>query len=157
MVYSFRYKLYGYKWFSSATDSDMALTLARIVDGDNKVTSGTSGISMFYLETHLDPHTLNSIEITRLKNKMGTHQLPTAELLLDGTEATLISEPGNVLSDMPRQSSHDNKGDFALRSWHRLHCPHADGHQNAQCPGQCFLSAQDPSTCQVHDSKRKKF
>ena len=26
------YKLYGYKWFSSATDADMALTLARILD-----------------------------------------------------------------------------------------------------------------------------
>jgi len=26
------YKLYGYKWFSSATDADMALTLARICD-----------------------------------------------------------------------------------------------------------------------------
>lgn len=26
------YKLYGYKWFTSATDSDVAVTLARIVD-----------------------------------------------------------------------------------------------------------------------------
>lgn len=26
------FKLYGYKWFSSATDADIALTLARIVD-----------------------------------------------------------------------------------------------------------------------------
>jgi hypothetical protein len=26
------YNLHGYKWFSSATDSDMALTLARVVD-----------------------------------------------------------------------------------------------------------------------------
>ena len=26
------YKLYGYKWFTSATDSEMALTLARVVD-----------------------------------------------------------------------------------------------------------------------------
>ena len=26
------YKLYGYKWFSSATDADMALTLARDCD-----------------------------------------------------------------------------------------------------------------------------
>ncbi|GFT22053.1 hypothetical protein NPIL_529201, partial [Nephila pilipes] len=24
------YRLYGYKWFSSATDSNMALTLARV-------------------------------------------------------------------------------------------------------------------------------
>jgi hypothetical protein len=26
------YSLHGYKWFSSATDSDMALTLARVAD-----------------------------------------------------------------------------------------------------------------------------
>jgi alkylation response protein AidB-like acyl-CoA dehydrogenase len=26
------YKLYGYKFFSSATDADIALTLARVVD-----------------------------------------------------------------------------------------------------------------------------
>lgn len=31
------YKLYGYKWFSSATDSDMTITLARVLDKDNKV------------------------------------------------------------------------------------------------------------------------
>lgn len=29
-----------------------------------------------------------------MKDKMGTRQLPTAELLLKGTKATLISEPG---------------------------------------------------------------
>jgi alkylation response protein AidB-like acyl-CoA dehydrogenase len=31
------YKLYGYKWFSSATDSDMTITLARIVDENMNV------------------------------------------------------------------------------------------------------------------------
>ena len=31
------FKLFGYKWFSSATDSDMTLTLARIVDKDGAV------------------------------------------------------------------------------------------------------------------------
>ena len=30
------YKLYGYKWFSSATDSDMTMTLARVVDSQVK-------------------------------------------------------------------------------------------------------------------------
>ena len=32
------YRLYGYKWFTSATDSDMALTLARVVNSDGGVT-----------------------------------------------------------------------------------------------------------------------
>lgn len=33
-----RYRLYGYKWFSSASDSDMSLTLARIADENAQVT-----------------------------------------------------------------------------------------------------------------------
>jgi len=37
---------------------------------------------------------LNNIEIIRLKEKMGTKQLPTAELLLKGARAYLISPPG---------------------------------------------------------------
>ena len=35
------YKLYGYKWFSSATDSDMTLTLARVVDSMGEVEGGS--------------------------------------------------------------------------------------------------------------------
>lgn len=34
------------------------------------------------------------MEIVRLKDKLGTRQLPTAEILLKGTRATLISKPG---------------------------------------------------------------
>ena len=33
----FAYKLYGYKWFSSATDSDMTITLARVLDENKNV------------------------------------------------------------------------------------------------------------------------
>ena len=37
------FQLFGYKWFSSATDSDMTLTLARIVDKDgNSIQVGTN-------------------------------------------------------------------------------------------------------------------
>lgn len=33
-----RHRLYGYKWFSSATDADVAFTLARTVDDGGMVT-----------------------------------------------------------------------------------------------------------------------
>ena len=33
------YRLHGYKWFSSATDADMAFTLARVQDESSNVTS----------------------------------------------------------------------------------------------------------------------
>lgn len=32
------YKLYGYKWFSSATDADISLTLARITNDKGQTT-----------------------------------------------------------------------------------------------------------------------
>ncbi|XP_070571737.1 acyl-CoA dehydrogenase family member 11-like isoform X1 [Ptychodera flava] len=88
------FKLYGYKWFSSATDSNMTLALARIVDENKQTTPGSKGLSMFYMETRNEDGSLNGIDIQKLKNKLGTRQLPTAELLLDGSTAHLISEPG---------------------------------------------------------------
>lgn len=42
---------------------------------------------MFFARIRKDNGSLNGIEIQKLKNKLGTRQLPTAELLLDGMEA----------------------------------------------------------------------
>jgi hypothetical protein len=42
---------------------------------------------MFFLTLRDENKELNGIEIHKLKNKLGTRQLPTAELLLDGTQA----------------------------------------------------------------------
>nr|CAB3262787.1 uncharacterized protein LOC100183254 [Phallusia mammillata] len=94
------FKLQGYKWFTSATDADMALTLARIVDEQGNVPPGSTGLSLFYLETrdpdYQDPVSgLNGIQIQRLKDKLGTRQLPTGELLLDGTVAHLVGQPSS--------------------------------------------------------------
>eukprot|EP00731_Ephydatia_muelleri_P022897 Em0015g480a len=88
------YHLHGYKWFTSATDANMAFTLARVVDNNGLVTNGTKGLSLFYVETRKEDGTYNNLEIQCLKNKLGTRQLPTAELLLDGTEARLVGEQG---------------------------------------------------------------
>eukprot|EP00088_Acartia_fossae_P033683 TRINITY_DN34511_c0_g1_i2.p1 TRINITY_DN34511_c0_g1~~TRINITY_DN34511_c0_g1_i2.p1 ORF type:complete len:627 (-),score=103.98 TRINITY_DN34511_c0_g1_i2:156-2036(-) len=89
------YKLYGYKWFSSATDSDMTMTLARIQNPQTgEIMAGSKGISMFYLKIRNDNGALNNIQVVKLKNKLGTRQLPTAELLLGGTDAKLVSPEG---------------------------------------------------------------
>jgi len=55
---------------------------------------GSSGLSMFFVETRKPDGSLNNIQVMRLKNKLGTRQLPTGELLLDGTLAHLVSPPG---------------------------------------------------------------
>ncbi len=85
-----RYSLEGTKWFTSATTSQMALTLARIENAE----AGSRGLSLFYLELRDHEKNLNQIEVHRLKDKLGTRALPTAELTLKGTPAILIGRPG---------------------------------------------------------------
>lgn len=80
------YELHGVKWFTSATTSQMAMTLARI-EGEDK-------LSMFYVELRNAQGDLQNIRINRLKDKLGTKALPTAELTLEGTPAVLVGESG---------------------------------------------------------------
>jgi len=46
---------------------------------------------MFYLEVRNSDGILNNIEVQRLKDKLGTRAVPTAELLLDGTKAFQVN------------------------------------------------------------------
>lgn len=80
------FKLYGRKWFTSAINSNIALTLAR-PEGNS---SNGSGLALFYVETRDDNGRLRNIEINRLKDKLGTRKVPTAELNLNGTPAELV-------------------------------------------------------------------
>ena len=79
--------LHGKKWFTSAATSQMALTLAR-PEGNGP---GGSGLALFYLETRRPDHSLNGIRIERLKDKLGTRKVPTAELSLEGATAELVA------------------------------------------------------------------
>lgn len=56
------------------------------------VLQGTKGLSLFYLEVRDAKGQLNGIEVQRLKDKLGTRQLPTAEMLLDGVKALRVRE-----------------------------------------------------------------
>ncbi len=86
-----RWRLFGKKWFTSAITSQMALTLAR-PEGNGP---GGSGLAMFHVETHGENGGLNGIRVERLKDKLGTRKVPTAELLLDGAVAELVNEARN--------------------------------------------------------------
>uniref|UniRef100_A0AAY4E3U1 Acyl-CoA dehydrogenase n=1 Tax=Denticeps clupeoides TaxID=299321 RepID=A0AAY4E3U1_9TELE len=88
------YRLRGFKWFTSATDADMALVLARVVDGHGQIVQGSAGLSLFYAEVRDQFGRLNGIEVKRLKEKLGTRQMPTAELLLYDLPAHLVSPEG---------------------------------------------------------------
>lgn len=88
-----RWRLSGSKYFTSAVTADCALTLARPDPPDEP---GSRALALFYVEV---PHQVgrtdgvpSGIRVRRLKDKLGTKALPTAELDLDGCEATLIGE-----------------------------------------------------------------
>lgn len=95
----------GFKWFSSATDSNMTILLAQTAPG--------KGLSAFYAPMRRwNPDLtvsasgkkgdteLNGVRIARLKNKMGTKSLPTAELELDGMRGWLIGEEGKGIREI---------------------------------------------------------
>ena len=81
------WRLYGKKWFTSAATSQVALTLARPAGNGG----GGQGLAMFYVECRDGSGRLDGIRIERLKDKLGTRKVPTAELTLDGTPAQLVS------------------------------------------------------------------
>ncbi|NXJ84312.1 ACD11 dehydrogenase, partial [Trogon melanurus] len=94
------YRLYGFKWFTSAADSDVALTLARVADAGGQVQQGSSGLSLFFLRARDEEGKLNGIQVQRLKDKLGTRQMATAELWLDGAKAELISAEGRGVASI---------------------------------------------------------
>lgn len=77
------WRLTGRKWFTSAVVGDMALTLAR----PRGAGPGGHALAMFYLETHAADGSWNGIRIDQLKDKLGTRELATAEIHLDGANA----------------------------------------------------------------------
>ena len=80
------WRLYGRKWFASATTTPIALTLAR-PEGNGP---GGRGLALFYVELRDEAGRLRNIRVDRLKDKLGTRKVPTAELTLDGTPARLV-------------------------------------------------------------------
>lgn len=84
------FALHGRKWFTSATSADLAVALAR-PDG---APDGSAGLSLFLLELRRPDGTWNGIEVRRLKDKMGTKALPTAELDLVGAVAVPVGGLG---------------------------------------------------------------
>ncbi|GFU15523.1 acyl-CoA dehydrogenase family member 11 [Nephila pilipes] len=59
-----------------------------------------NGLTMFYVETRNSQGELNDMEIVKLKNKLGTRSLPTAELLLDGSVAYKLFDEGRGIASI---------------------------------------------------------
>ncbi|CUA76177.1 pH-response regulator protein RIM20 [Yarrowia lipolytica CLIB122] [Rhizoctonia solani] len=91
------YRLDGVKWFSSAMDGQLALALAQVPNqglGLFIVPMPDADVQLFSPNANSLPfQPRNRISIHRLKNKIGTHALPTAELTLQDTIGFLLVPP----------------------------------------------------------------
>jgi len=86
-----QWSLYGRKWFSSAVVGEVALALAR----PEGAGTGPGALALFYVETMDGARRKPQLIIDRLKDKLGTHELPTAEIHLDGLPAWPVGELSN--------------------------------------------------------------
>ncbi|OSS47830.1 hypothetical protein B5807_06318 [Epicoccum nigrum] len=100
------WRINGFKWFSSATDSDMAVLLARTDKGLSafympmRRRKGTRPAAAAALDSSPPETELNGVRIQRLKTKLGTRSLPTAELALHDARAWLIGTEGRGVAEI---------------------------------------------------------
>ncbi|PPR08159.1 hypothetical protein CVT24_012123 [Panaeolus cyanescens] len=104
--YGSKYTLNGVKWFSSATDSEVSVALART----GTLEQGSRGLSLFLIPLRkpllrslgdpTPPSPSNNILVHRLKHKIGTQILPTAELTLNDTEGYLLGQLGQGVKNI---------------------------------------------------------
>ncbi|GEM_PF-920538 len=84
------FSLSAEKWYCSATD-EFFLVAAR----PEGAPEGTKGLAIFFVPRTLEENGIkrvNQLSIRRLKNKLGTQSLPTAEIDFEGSKAFLIGE-----------------------------------------------------------------
>jgi alkylation response protein AidB-like acyl-CoA dehydrogenase len=77
----------GDKWFCSNPD-EYFLVAAR----PEGAPAGTAGVAVFVVPRRLDDGRLNNISFRRLKNKLGTQSLPTAEMDFNAAVGFVIGE-----------------------------------------------------------------
>ena len=82
------WRLYGEKWFCSNIGSKTAMVLAR----PEGAPEGTKGLGLFLLPRDLENGERNKILVNRVKNKLGTCEMATAEIELQGALAYPVGE-----------------------------------------------------------------
>ncbi len=90
-----QYALRGHKWFFSSPMSDAHLVLARHDDR----------LSCFFVPRWLDDGRKNSVQIQRLKNKMGNRSNASAEVEFNDASAILVGEEGRGIATLIEMAS----------------------------------------------------
>jgi hypothetical protein len=84
--------LSGSKWFCSNADARAIVTLAR----PEGAPDGLPGLALFLIPADRSDGSRNGIRIKRVKDKLGTRSVPTAEIDLEDAEAFLLGGTGNT-------------------------------------------------------------
>ncbi len=84
-----RWLLNGSKWFCSNVDARAIATLARPAGA----AEGLRGLALFLVPAERADGSRNGIRIKRLKDKLGTRSVPTAEVDFVDAEAYIMSNP----------------------------------------------------------------
>ena len=90
-----KWVLNGAKWFCSNVDARAIATLARPEGADE----GLRGLALFLVPGERSDGSRNGIHIKRLKDKLGTRSVPTAEIELIDAEAHIMSNPTAAASE----------------------------------------------------------
>ena len=83
------WRLTGLKWFVSNVDGGLALVTAR----PQEAPEGTAGLGFYLVPRRLDTGEANPLRIRRLKDKLGTCGVATAEVDLTETHAAEVAPP----------------------------------------------------------------
>ncbi|MEE8247085.1 MAG: acyl-CoA dehydrogenase family protein, partial [Alphaproteobacteria bacterium] len=83
------FALSGLKWFVSNPSGGLALATAR----PEGAPSGTKGLGLYLVPSHLDDGSPNPMHLRRLKDKLGTCGIPTGEIDLNQSFAVELAPP----------------------------------------------------------------
>jgi putative acyl-CoA dehydrogenase len=90
------YRLFGHKWFCSAPMSDGFLSLAQAPEG----------LSCFLVPRITPDGERNSIQLMRLKDKLGNRSNASAEIEYHGAHAILLGQPGRGIATIMAMVHH---------------------------------------------------
>ena len=100
-----RWFLSGHKWFCSNVDAKAALVLARMPG--SAVSDGTKGLGLFLVLRENPKDNSRTIEIQRIKAKLGVRSMASGEVILRETEAFLmggVNEGFKIMAEMVNMS-----------------------------------------------------
>lgn len=83
------WRITGEKWFCSNADAELILVTARY----NQKVLGTKGVGLFLVPAKLDSGERNSYLFRKLKDKLGTRSLATAEIEFSDAYALPVGKP----------------------------------------------------------------